>query len=93
MAAKNDNSYLKVYSEFCSHDTYDNVFQASHILLITSLPGEGVRSFVMSLSVCLSVSVCSHTRNSKATRPNFSKLLCMLPVAVARSSSDGVAIC
>jgi len=36
------------------------------------------------------LSVSSH--NSKTTRPNFTKFLCTLLVAVARSSSDGVAI-
>ena len=38
--------------------------------------------------MCLSVL----SRNSKTTRPNFTKLLCVLLVAVARSSSDAVAI-
>jgi len=51
-----------------------------------ALPG-GVRSIAMSMSICLSV--CSH--NSKTTRPT-SPIYSMLPVAVARSSSDGVAI-
>jgi len=41
------------------------------------------------LSVCLSI----HVHNSKTVQPNFSKYLCMLPVALARSFSDGVAIC
>jgi len=45
----------------------------------------------MSMSVCLSVSVMSiylelHT-------PIFTKFLCILTVVVARSYSDGVAIC
>ena len=44
----------------------------------------------MSLSVCLSVRL--HRPNSKTARPNFTDFLCMLPVALARSSSDGVAI-
>jgi len=46
----------------------------------------------MSMSVCVSVclSVCS--RNSKTTWLNFTKFLCMLHVATARSSSDGVTI-
>jgi len=39
--------------------------------------------------VCLSV----RSRNSKTTRPNFNKFLCILTIAVARSSSGGVAIC
>jgi len=39
------------------------------------------------LSVCLSVRI-----TSKTTRLNFTKLFCILPVVVARSSPDGVAI-
>ena len=38
--------------------------------------------------VCLSV----HSHISKNTRPNFSNFICMLFVAVAQSSSDGVVI-
>jgi len=38
--------------------------------------------------VCLSV----RTQNPKTAQPNFTKFLCGLPVAVARSSSDGVAM-
>jgi len=38
-------------------------------------------------SMSISLSVCSH--NSKTARPNFTKFL---PLAVARFSSDGVAI-
>jgi len=37
------------------------------------------------------LSVCSH--NSKTVWPNFANFLCTLPVAMARSSSDGIAIC
>jgi len=48
----------------------------------------------MSLSVCLSVCVCLSVRDdiSGTTRPIFTTFLCMLPMAVARSSSDGVVI-
>jgi len=48
-----------------------------------------LRSIVMSTSVCLSVSlsVCSQT-----ARPNFT-IFVHVPVAMVRSSSDGVAIC
>ena len=42
----------------------------------------------MSMSVCLSV----HEDSSGTTRAIFPKFLCMLPVAVARSSSGIVAI-
>ena len=48
------------------------------------------RSIVMSVSVCLSVSVRDHI--SGTTRPIFTKFLHMLPMAVARSFSDGVVI-
>ena len=44
-----------------------------------------------STNVCQCVSVRTH--NSKTTWPNFTKILSILPVVVARSSSDGVAIC
>ena len=40
------------------------------------------------LSVCLSVCLPVSSHNSKATRPNFTKFFCMLPMALARSSSD-----
>jgi len=57
-------------------------------VVVTSPPG-GMRGPVLRwVSVCLSV-----LRNSITTRPNFTKFFCMLPVAMARSSSDGVAIC
>ena len=59
-------------------------------------PG-GVQSTVVSISVCFSVclSVCplALLENHMAeTRLNFTKFLCMLALAMARSSSDGVAI-
>jgi len=53
-------------------------------------PGD---SLGMVTSGCTSetrLSVRSH--NSKTAWPNFTKFLCILPAAVARSSSDGVAI-
>ena len=50
------------------------------------------RSIVMSVSVCVCVSlclsVCDHIFGT--TRPIFTKFLCMLLMAVARSSSGGV---
>ena len=62
----------------------------SVISVIFTSPPEGVQSIVMSMSaVCLSV----HSHDSKTIWPIFTKFLCMLPVAVAGSSSDGVAIC
>ena len=69
----------------------------SHFLqLVTSPPAPvGVRSIAMSVSVCLYVclSVCLSVHISKATCPNFTKFMYMLPVAVARSSSNDNAIC
>jgi len=50
-------------------------------------PVAGVLSIVMSMSVCLFVRL----HNSKTTRLNFN-FLCILPVAVAFSSTDSVAI-
>jgi len=54
----------------------------------------------MSVSVCLSVclSVCMYVCLSRdhifgTARPIYTNFLCMLPMAVARSSSGGVAIC
>ena len=44
----------------------------------------------MSVSVRLSVCVCLSAIIS--TRPIFATFLCMLPIAVARSSSGGVVI-
>jgi len=48
----------------------------------------GVRSIVMSMSVHLSV----RSHNLKTTWPNFANFLCMLPMAMVWSSSDGVVI-
>ena len=54
---------------------------------------KGERSTVMIVSVCLRVSLVS-VRNHifGTTRPIVTKFLCMLPMAVARSSSGGVVI-
>jgi len=54
------------------------------------LPPIGERSVVMTVCVCLCVSVREHISGS--TRPILTKFLCTLPMAVARSSSGGVAI-
>jgi len=56
-----------------------------------SAPDWGAQSIVMSVSVCLCVFVClrSYLWNNTC---DFAKFLCMLPMAVARSSSDGVVI-
>ena len=57
---------------------------------LTSTPG---RSIVMTVYVCLSLCVWVSVREhiSETTCPIFT-ILCMLPMAVARSSSGGVAI-
>ena len=55
-------------------------------------PGQ-VRSTVMSISVWLSVCLSIRSHNSKTTRPIFTNFICMMPMAIAQSSSDGVAIC
>jgi len=57
-------------------------------LLVTSSTGS-VQSIVMCLFVCLSVDPLVYLRNHKAELHQF---LCMLAVAVAQSSPDGVAI-
>jgi len=46
---------------------------------------------MMNISICLSVSVCTH--NSKTVRSNFTKFLYILPVAMVHSFFDGIAIC
>jgi len=50
------------------------------IVRIFISPSRGVRSIVMSLSVCLSV----RSYILETTRPNFTKFLCLLTMAVAR---------
>ena len=55
---------------------------------VVILPPGGVQSIVMSMSVCLSVNSC----NSKTTRQTLPNSLRMLPVAMAWSFFDGVAI-
>ena len=58
------------------------------LLLYSYAPGR-VRSIVMSmLFVCLSV----RSHNSKTTLLNFTKFLCLMPMALARSYFGGVAI-
>jgi len=60
-------------------------------LSIYNFAAEGLQSIVMSMSVFVCVSVCSH--NSKMhgqTSPNFWRIL---PMATARSHSDSIAIC
>ena len=53
----------------------------------------GERSIVMSVSVCVSVCVClSAIISSELHVRSSHRFLCMLPMAVARSSSGGVVI-
>ena len=54
------------------------------------MPGRGASKQCVSFFVCLSV--CSH-KSRTVTRPIFTNFLCMLPVAMAPYSTDGVAIC
>ena len=65
-----------------------------HILncLFITLPPTGERSIVMSVSVCACVRLSVRDHIFGTTRPIFTKFLCMLPVAAARSSSGGVVI-
>jgi len=58
------------------------------LLLVAPSPPRGRGAKYCDERVCLSV----RSHSSKTTRPNFTRFLCMLTVAVARSSSDGVTI-
>ena len=57
-------------------------------------PTIGERNIVMSVSVCLSVclSACLSVRNHifRTTHPIFTNFSCVLPMAVALSSSGGI---
>jgi len=59
------------------------------VVFVTPTP-IGERSIVMSVSVCLCVCLRSNLRNCTSDRHRV--FLCMLPMAVARSSSGGVMI-
>jgi len=63
-----------------------------HVFIAISPPAIGERSIVMTVSVrvCVFLSVREHISGN--TRPISTKFLCVLPVAVARSFSGGVAI-
>ena len=58
---------------------------------IITPPWYGSAEYVMSVSVCLCVCVClsAFDHISGTTCPIFTIFFCMLPMAVARSSSDG----
>jgi len=57
-------------------------------------PAIGERSIVMTVSVCLCVCIClSASISPEIHVRSLPDCLCILPMAVARSSSGGVAIC
>ena len=58
-----------------------------------STPDWGAEYCGECVSVCLCVCFSVRDHIFGTTRPIFTKLLCMLSLAVARSSSGGVAIC
>jgi len=60
--------------------------------VVTSVTGEMRTAEYIVISRPMSVCLFVRSRNSKTTRQNFTVFLSLLPVAVARSSSDGVAI-
>jgi len=62
--------------------------ETSTITVITS-PMEVLRSTAMSMCVCLS---SVHLHNLKTTRPSFTNVFMLLPLAVAWSTSDSIAI-
>jgi len=55
-------------------------------------PPRGVRSTVMSMSVCLSVSLSVRSHNLKTTQLTFTKFLCILLMTLIHFSSGGIAI-
>ena len=79
-----------VYICFCPVHalTFDNLNLET--LFYSALVGE--RSTAISLSVCLSVCMYVREHISGTAGPIFTKFLCRFPVAVARSTSGGVAI-
>jgi len=59
-----------------------------------SAPDRGVEYCDERVCLCVSVCVClSAIISSRTTRPIFTNFVCMLPRAVAQSSSGSVAIC
>jgi len=65
----------------------------SLMLLLRPRQGSGVLWWVclcVSVCVCVCLFVCDHIFGT--TRPIFTRFLCLLPMAVARSSSGGVVI-
>jgi len=64
-----------------------------HAIIYIYFAPVGMRSIVMSMSAYLSVCVSVSSHILKTMRPNFTKFLCMLPVAVAWSFSYGIVVC
>ena len=64
-------------------------FNCQYHIIITSVfifitsPLGGLQSIVMSVSVYLFVCLSVHSHNLKTTRPNFTKIFGMLPMAMA----------
>jgi len=67
-------------------------FKPSHTIIITSPPW-GVRTLAIFVSVYLSVCLSLRSHVSKTVIPTSRNLPCVLPVAVARCSSDGTVQC
>ena len=75
-----------VYSPSQAGQTW--VCMLIRLQIVTSPPG-GVRSFVMSMVVYLSVCLPVRSRTTKPRGLTLPKFLCMLPMAAARSSCGG----
>jgi len=95
-----DEEYLKTCVFLIVFYIHDEYFPNQHRLLFSSPAISIFISLLLCPSrvvkncdefICYSLSVYSH--NLKTTWPNFTNFLRVLPVAVARSSSDGVVIC
>ena len=67
------------------------ILQALSFTIIDCFASVGLRSNLMRIFVCASVCLSVHLHNLKTARPKF-PILCMFPVAMAWSFSDGVAI-
>jgi len=71
---------------------HERVFPSVSSMLIITLPPKGERSIAISVSVCVYLSFSVRNHIFGTTSPIVTKFLCMLPMAVARSSSGGVVI-
>ena len=77
-----------LYSCFCCS------FSVSKALLLDAYTAAEYCDERVCKSVCVCLSLCLSVRDHvlETTRPIFTNFLCMLPMAVARSSSGGVVI-